>query len=242
MKLNLLKVVRNYLDYVDGFQVDSIYDSDESIQAANIAEHVYYTLIDKNRDGIPTTSQIATLESSLDLNSPCLMRIPDVVTRIHNSEVRYNGRVVKYIAPAYFLKLLDGRTQTHNTFTMMYNGVPFILENDKAPNYCTSFNDGELVFDSYDKNEDSTLQSSKSAVLFNDHPVFLLEDSFIIPLPARMHSGYQDVVINECCEALRDIQKPSVARRANAFLSKLQQSQKTVGDRNITSKRYGRRT
>lgn len=241
MKLNLLKVVQNYLDYVDGFSVDSIFDSDESIQAANIAEHVYYTILDKNRDGIPTTTQIGTLEPSLDPDRPCVMEIPEEVTRIHDSVIRYNGRTVRYIPPSEFLRYMDGRTILHNTQSMIHRGIEFVIQNDKDPDFCTSFDDRELVFDSFDAAEDTTLQSSKSVVTFTGHPVFLIQDTFIIPLPTRMHSGYQDVVINECCEALRDIQKPSVARRANAFLAKLQQSQKSIGDRNITQKRYGRR-
>jgi hypothetical protein len=40
MKLSLLRIVQVYLDYVDGFTVDSIFDSDEALQAASIAEHV----------------------------------------------------------------------------------------------------------------------------------------------------------------------------------------------------------
>lgn len=247
-RLTLLKVVQNYLDYVDGFQVDSIHDSEESVQAAHIAEHVFYRLIDKNRD-TPSVSFVGSLDASLDDTKPCILRIPAEVNRIHDSVVSYNvstdGGVywqdVKLVTPEEFLKVVSISTEPDNTEVMEYNGIPFVILNDRFPMYCTTFNDTELVFDSYHKEYDDTLQESKSRVIGSQSVTFVLDDDFVIPLPDRMHSGYCDVVINECCEALRDIQKPTVARHANAFQAKMQQSQKRIGDKHKVAKRYGRR-
>lgn len=242
MKNNLLRVVQLYLDYVDGFQVESIWDSDESTAAAEIAEHVYYTIIDKNRDGIPTTRQLMKLYPSNDVDLPNVLRLPEELTRIYDSQIWYNGKQVRFVLPEQFLRILNPREDvSENTETVEYMGTPFVINNNIDPIYCTSFDDKNLVFDSYNSKEDTVLQSSKSSVIAHQHPVFLLEDTFQIPLPDRMQSGYVDVVINECCEALRDLRKPSVARRANAFLAKMQQSQKRVGDNRTTKKKYGRR-
>ena len=248
-RLTLLKVVQTYLDYVDGFGVDSIADSDEASQAANIAEHVYYRLIDKNRD-TPSQMYVGSLDASLDPTKPCILTIPSEVNRIHNSELYYNTSTdgglfwerVQYIAPEEFVKLNTGiNTSVDGVEIMEVNGVPFTIFNDRAPRYCTTFDDVTLVFDAYDKDADTTLQESKTRVIGTQSVVFLQDDDFIIPLPNRMHSGYQDAVIAECCEALRDISKPTAARYANAFMAKMQQSQKRMGDKHSTKKRYGRR-
>lgn len=249
-RLTLLKVVQNYLDYVDGFTVDSIQDSEEAQQAANIAEHVYYRLIDKNRD-TPSRMYVGSLDASLDITKPCILRIPVEVNRVHGSEISYNTStdggvqwsIVKYVSPEEFLRATSISTTGQNKEVMEVNGVPFVILNDRFPYYCTTFDDETLVFDSYHSEYDDTLQESKTRVIGTQSVVFLQEDDFVIPLPDRMHSGYCDAVINECCEALRDIQKPTVARYANAFMAKMQQSQKRIGDTpSPLKKRYGRRS
>lgn len=247
-RLTLLKVVQTYLDYVDGFQVDSISDSEEAIQAANIAEHVFYRLIDKNRD-TPSVSYVGSLDASLDPSKPCILTIPQQVNRIYDSVVSYNTSLdggvqwedVKVVPVADFLRITNISTKPENTEVMEVNGIPFVILNDRFPKYCTTFDDVTLVFDSYNKEVDTTLQESKTRVTGSQSVVFLQEDDFVIPLPDRMHSGYCDVVVHECCEALRDLVKPTVARNANAFMAKMQQSQKRIGDKHKVTRRYGRR-
>lgn len=247
-RLTLLKVVQNYLDYVDGFTVDSIQDSEEAQQAANIAEHVFYRVIDKNRD-TPSQMFVGSLSGILDDTRPCVLRIPDEVNRIHDSVISYNvatdggvfWQTVHLVSPEEFLKVVSISTEPENTEVMEVNGIPFVILNDRFPMYCTTFDDETLIFDSYHKEYDDTLQESKSRVIGTQSTVFLQQDDFVIPLPDRMHSGYCDAVINECCEALRDIQKPTVARYANAFMAKMQQSQKRVGDKHAIKKKFGRR-
>jgi len=248
-RLTLLKVVQTYLDYIDGFQVDSIFDSEEATQAASIAEHVFYRLIDKTRD-TPSVSFVGSLDASLDTSKPCILTIPAQVNRIHDSVVSYNTATedgvvewstVKYVSPEEFLVATNISSKADNTEIMEVNGIPFVILNDRFPTYCTTFDDRTLVFDSYNKKYDDTLQESKARVIGSQSVVFLQHDDFVIPLPDRMHSGYCDLVINECCEALRDIQKPTVARHANAFQAKMQQSQKRIGNKHTVAKRYGRR-
>lgn len=248
-KKTLLRVVQDYLTYVDGFQVDSIFDSEESMQAAQIAEHVFNTIVDKNRDQMHCTV-VRSLDPSADGDLPCVLRVPSEIRRIHNSEIWYNvhedGGVqwhrIQFIDPVEFLALSNGTSNDpDNTEVQHINGVPFIVVNNKQPDYCTTFDDQVLVFDSYDKNIDSTLQESKTKVISTEAPLFLLEDTFAIPLPERMLSGYTDAVINECAVALRSVGNPNVARRTNQFLSKMQQTQKTIGNKMSVKKRFGRR-
>jgi hypothetical protein len=248
-KKTLLRVVQDYLTYVGGFQVDSIFDSEESTQAAQIAEHVFYSIVDKNRD-LMCTTVVRSLDPSADISLPCVLTIPSEIRRIHSSEIWYNehktGGVqfkrVKFIDPVEFLKFSEGiTTNAENTAVQYVNGVPFVITTNKSPDYCTTFDDKVLVFDSYDSSVDDTLQESKTKVISTQSPVFLLQDDFIIPFPDRMISGYTDLVINECAVALRSVGNPNVARRANQFTAKLQQTQKAIGSKMPTKQKYGRR-
>lgn len=248
-KKTLLRVVQDYLTYVDGFPVDSIFDSEESQQAALIAEHVYDTVVDKNRD-LAFQTVVRSLESSGDNTRPCVLLIPSEIRRIHTSEIWYNTaqsgvnwKTVKYIPAEDFLKLADMQFYANesNKQVMTVNGTQFVIRNDKSPDYCTSFDQQELIFDSFDSSVDTTLQESKTKVIATQAPVFLIEDDFEIPLPERMQSGYTDLVIQECCAALRSMSIGTVTRRANQFTAKMQQSQRTVGNQLHSPKRYGRR-
>lgn len=248
-KKTLLSVVQDYLTYVDGFQVDSIFDSEESMQAAQIARHVFDTIVDKNRD-LMAVSTVRSLNPSQDGDLPCVLRVPSEIRRIHNAEIWYNihkgtgilWHKVKFLDPVDFLNHVSGvSTDADNTELQYINGVPFVVQNNKAPDYCTTFDDQVLVFDSYDSSVDTTLQENKTKVIATESPVFIMEDNFVIPFPDRMISGYTDTVINECTVALRSTGNANVARRTNQFLSKMQQSQKTIGPKMPTVKRYGRR-
>jgi hypothetical protein len=128
-----------------------------------------------------------------------------------------------------------------NKQLMVVNGTQFVIRNDKSPDYCTSFDQQEIIFDSFDSSIDTTLQESKTKVIATQAPVFLIEDDFEIPLPERMHSGYTDLVIQECCASLRSMTIGTVSRRANQFTAKMQQTQRTVGGKLHSPKRYGRR-
>lgn len=248
-KKTLLRVVQDYLTYVDGFPVDSIFDSEESQQAALIAEHVFDTIVDKNQD-LPFQTVVRSLDASGDNTRPSVLLIPSEIRRIHTSEIWYNTadtgvewKQVKYLPPEDFMKLADMQfyASESNKQTMLVNGTQFVIRNDKSPDYCTSFDQQELIFDSFDSAVDTTLQESKTKVIATQAPVFLIEDDFEIPLTERMHSGYTDLVIAECCAALRSMNIGTVSRRANQFTAKMQQTQRTVGGKVHSPKRYGRR-
>lgn len=248
-KKTLLRVVQDYVTFVDGFPVDSIFDSEESQQAALIAQHVYDTIVDKNQD-LPFETVVRSLDSSGDDTRPCVLAIPSEIRRIHTAEIWYNTaeegvewKPVRYLRPEEFLKLPDMQyfSSESNKQVMEVNGTQFVIRNDKSPDYCTSFDQQEIIFDSFDSNIDTTLQESKTKVIATQVPVFLIQDNFEIPLPERMHSGYTDLVIQECCAALRSMTISTVSRRANQFLAKMQQTQRTVGGKLHSPKRYGRR-
>jgi hypothetical protein len=250
-KKTLLRVVQDYLTYVDGFPVDSIFDSEESQQAALIAEHVFDTVVDKNND-LAFQTVVRSLDASGDNTRPSVLLIPSEIRRIHSSEIWYNTadtptgvewKAIKYLRPEDFLKLADMQFYDNesNKQIMVVNGTEFVIRNDKSPDYCTSFDQQELIFDSFDSDIDTTLQESRTKVIATQAPVFLIEDDFEIPLPERMHSGYTDLVIQECCSALRSMTIGTVSRRANQFVAKMQQSQRTVGGKLYSQKKYGRR-
>lgn len=74
-KMTLLDLTQNILSRMSSDEVNSISDSPESLQVANIVKNKYYDII--NRVKLPEHEQLVQLDPSLDRTSPVLMYVPD---------------------------------------------------------------------------------------------------------------------------------------------------------------------
>jgi len=255
MKLTLLKVVQSYLNRTDGFYVNSIFETDESLQVAEIAQEVFYDMYEMYRNS-SFTLKLRKLDAVSDTSKPNYLRMPDNMQRIQESRVYYdvrdlsnsetqNYRELTYLTPVEFL---DNAQKTLKTTTTNFieitdfNGTRFPVQTNKAPQFYTSFDDEYLVFDSLNKDDDSTLQSSKSRVHSSEEPVFLLQDDYIIEIPDHLTSLYRDLVLVETYSALRQEPAPiEVQRRARTGRIRMQQDQNRIGNAGRVLINYARR-
>lgn len=244
MKYTLLSLVQEYQDRTSGFAVDSIFDSDETQQVATIAEAVFYDLETKNREA-EFTNDLILATSSGDVTKPNYLQLPSKLYRVHDSKLHYlvDGKYkqLMYLKPDDFLSLVSDTEADNVEIITDFSGVQLPIVNNKAPSFYTTFDGQYLVTDSYDSDEETTLQSFKTRLFGSVSSVFLLEDDFEIPLPENLHPLYRDMVLAECYEALREEPAPpTVQRRVRAGLAKLQQRHQRVGSagRRVN---YGRR-
>lgn len=251
MKLTLLRVVQDTSRYLQGFDVEDVFETDESEDIAYIAERMYYHLVQRFSN-IDWTGGVGQLESLVDPDKPTHMKIPESVQRIQHSRIQYNATLdndsakvkykdVQYVSPQEFLTLMAGRNDATPETQVVedFSGVKFVVMTNKAPSYCTSFDEEYIVFDSYDAKVDTTLQQSKSLVHFTAEEVFLIQNDFEIPIPSHLSTLYQDLVISEASTQLRQEPAQEVQRRARAALIRMQQKNR-VGDTGI-KRTYGRR-
>lgn len=173
MNYTLLKVVQKTLDAMDSDSVNSIFDTDESEQVVSIIEEVFNEMIIKE-DGHIT--QFGELESLSDPSKPNFLK--SKVDTYGIQKIYYNEKEVEYISNDDYVKRYIGDSTGNKT---KLNGLYFSY--DKQPTVCTSFNDNELVFNSVDGLENSTLQGSKSNAILKVIPAFIEEDDFVIPIP-----------------------------------------------------------
>mgnify|MGYP000076586041 CR=1 FL=1 len=244
MKYTLLRLIQEYQDKSSGFPIDSIFDSDETQQSATIAETVYYDLESKLREAEFTTDLI-TVEHVGDVNKPNYLQLPSKLHRVKDSQVSYlvDGKYKKlwYLPPQEFLDLCIDSDADNVTMVADFNGVTIPVINDRAPSFYTSFDGQYLVTDSYDSDEETTLQAFKTRVLGSISKVFLIEDDFEIPLPEHLQPLYRDMFLVEAYDFLMQEPAPaSVQRRARAGLAKLQQRNQRVGSQGKRIN-YGRR-
>lgn len=194
-KKSLLEIVQDILNDIDADEVNSIDDTPESVQVANIVKSTYEAIM-SNRMW-PHTAKIAKINSSTDSNKPNVMTINDNVKELISiyynktkfGETRLRFEEVKYIDPDDMLRVFYGRNTDADNVEQVLDGESiYVILNNQPPTYVTSFNDSVLVFDSYDKSVDSVLQSSKTQVRAYVTPSFELTDDFIPDLPEEAFS------------------------------------------------------
>lgn len=192
MKMTLLEIVSDILNEMDSDAVNSISDTVESEQVAQIVKSCYYEMMG-NRNW-PHLRKLFQMEHAGDLTKPNYLKIPDSLKELEL--FRYecqaeDGNIVqkeiKFEYPDVFLKRISSRNSNNSDISTVidYSGSKLLILNNVAPSYWTSFDDKYIVTDSYDSQEDDTLKKSKTSCLGYIHPSWTHSDTFIPDLPSE---------------------------------------------------------
>ena len=193
MKMSLIEMVVDILNDMDSDYVNTIDDTVESQQVAQIIKTAFYALM-SNRNW-PHLRQSIQINPSGDSARPTHMVIQEEIKElafINYNKAKYGEerklyKRITWIEPDDFLRTTNRRdnTDAHVDVILDHSGVELLIQNDVAPTYYTSFDDENLVFDSYDKEVDSTLQSSKVQSQAYVIPSWQMTDDFIPDLPTE---------------------------------------------------------
>lgn len=185
-KMTLLEIVQDTLNDLDSDEVNSIADTVEATQIANICRSVYYDVI--TTVDLPEHTELMTVSGLSDSSRPNYMDA-NSVTEI--KELRYNVsetpgeleyKLIGYVPPDEFIQRIVTRDTSQTEVIIVIDpasGISLPILNDKMPDYYTSFDDRYLCFDSYDSSVDSTLQTSKTMVLGVKLPSFIMADGAV---------------------------------------------------------------
>ena len=230
-KLTLLQVVQKTLESLGSDEVNSINDSVEAEQVAQLAEDSYYELL--NQKEFDFLNQLDQLESLADANFPNYLRIPVTFAKI--MQIKYDftdttdttdpGAIknIDYILPWEFTNLLQRRNQNQANVQIItsMNGIKLPIFNDTKARWWTSFDDEHVIFDSYDNTLESTLQGNNSQVLAKVIPVFTQSDSFTPLAPVQFFQTWLNEVKSQAAvEIKQEVNQKAEqkARRGTAVL------------------------
>jgi len=198
MKMTLLDMVQDILNDMDSDLVNSITDTAESQQVAQIIKTTYYEMLARRE--FPHTKQFSQLESVNDLEKPNYLHVPEDVgkvefimyNRLKINETRNRWIDMQYLYPDEFaIKLMNRNSDDENiTQVTDFDGAVMNIRNNKQPEYYTSFDDTYVVFDSWDKNIENTVQGLHSQVHFIRIPEWTHEDTFVPFLKAELFPGF----------------------------------------------------
>lgn len=194
--MTLLDIVQNIMSSMSLEEVNSIEDVPESLQIATIVQETYYEITaHREWEFLRKTFSMEASGSSL---KPVAMKIPsnisdiEIVKYLDEKDGKY--KEVSYMAPELFLEELSERNlgvSIDNLEGMLKQAnIALRVFNDRQPKYYTSFDENTLIFDSYNKEYDNTLQESKTLAYGTEIIPFEVADDFVIPFPKEMIWSY----------------------------------------------------
>lgn len=193
MKYTLLDLTQNILSSMDGDEINSISDTVESRQVVEVIKATYFNLVALAE--LPRDNDLFQLVASGDATLPVTMTLPDNAQAVFWVKYDYanaDDDTVNYqeVHPLPFADFIVMATNMNpdETEVISYeytNGSAtwtLYCRNDVPPRYYTTANDGTILFDAYDSNVDSTLQSSKTMVYGQLAMPWTDNDTFVLPL------------------------------------------------------------
>jgi len=205
LRYNLLEIVQLLLSSMDSDEVNSISDTVESQQVADLVRSVYYDISTDLM--LPEHETLFQLNASGDVTKPCLMTVPSNVTLVRT--IRYDTKddgdtypdwtELSYKPFQDFLRDQQGLRENASgvgSQTVTLNGSTYemLYGNDKDPQYYTTADDQQFFFDSYNAAVESTLQTSKTMCSGSVYPTFTMSDTFAPDLDPTQFSFF----INRC--------------------------------------------
>ena len=246
IKKTLLEIVQDIMNDIDSDSVNSISDTVESSQIAQVCQSVYFDII--STLDLPEHKELMTLTGLSDGSKPNFM---DASALTNIQEVRYNvsevsGQVdyklIPYYAPDEFVaKILERDSSSSNIILVSdpTSGIQLPIVNDAMPSYYTLFDDRYVCFDSYKATVDSTLQTSKTMTFGTKYPSFTVADGAIPDIDDTIFPYYIAECKSRCFSMFKGGPDPKVeqfARKQRYFLRNDRWKVKQVNIRND----YGR--
>lgn len=189
----LLEMTQNILSEMSSDEVNDIDDTAESNQVVEIIKTAYLAIC-SNRDWLGQRKLCQFIPSG-DNTIPTHMTLQTPIKEmvfVNYDKQRKTDQGMTVYQPVYyrepddFLRILNqnnSKNATTQTVIDPSSGVTLQIRNDTPPTYYTSFNDATLVFDSYDKNMDDTIQAHKIQAMAFFMPQFQYDNDWIPEIP-----------------------------------------------------------
>ena len=223
MKQTLLEIVQDILNDMDADEVNSISDTVEATQVAQIVKTCYYEML-SNRNW-PHMRKLIQLEASGTTTKPNYLQVPENIKEIEM--IRYQGQKIddanirykdlKYKYPDEFLAITSQRNSSNSNVQSVtdFGGSTLFILTDVAPTYWTSFDDKYVVTDSYDSAQDDTLKKSKTQTLAYVYPDWEMEDDFVPDFPAEAFSALTEEAKSTAFNSVKQLVNQKAEQKAS---------------------------
>jgi hypothetical protein len=239
------------LSSLDGDEVNTISDTVEATQVANVIRNSYYDIISSLN--LPEHKDLFELTASSS-GTPTVMTLPDNVLGVE--WLKYNNYTTddpvnrfldvayvdihEFLTRAYELNPSETYIDTCSVTTNGSDTLTLNYRNDTHPKCYTTFDDNKILFDSYDVAEDSFVQKNKTQAFGPINPTFTLTDAFTPDLDSRQFTLLLNEAKSQAFIELKQQANPKSEKRARRGWIKVQQTQNAV-KRGTSYTGYGRK-
>lgn len=235
-RMTLLDMVQNILSAMNSDEVNSIGDTVESMQVAEEIRTTFYELYG-NRD-MPSQKGLIQLESNGDSLAPHILKVPNGVSYIDwvkyrnfrtTNDLQYND--IHYLEPEEFIRrIVEQPMSNHGNYALVnitsQSTNMFPIATNKVPEYYTVFYDSQdLVFDSYDAEEEAWLTANNSLAWGTKFNEFNLEDDFVPPIDTNMFPHLLHEARSACFVNIKEVANSKEEQRSRRQLVRSQTRQ-----------------
>lgn len=249
-KMSLLEMTQNILSAMDSDEVNSINDTIESQQVAEVIKETYMELF-SNQD-IQEWRRLLTVSDAGILLSPNYLELQDEVVYLDwfkYKDVRNSNefKEVEFLQPRDFFDLVFSRSSTLDNAIPtidIESGVTYYILNDTAPTYYTLLQQKYLVTDSVDKLYEDTLHEYNTAAYGQVAPVWTASDAFIPDLDSKKFPLLLSEAKSTCFINFKQISstKEEQRSRRQRVRGVNDRRRSLVGNKYYGSKNFARRT
>lgn len=236
MRRTLLDMVQSILSDMDSEEVNSISDSVEAEQIANVIKDTYFNIIAARE--IPEHKKVFRLTALSDSTRPTHFKYPDNVKHLENFQYNVGSdyKDIEFVDPFVFISRMD---ETAKQVGTVADNIPLFVHDDRKPSYYTSFDDEYIVVDAYDASVEATLSASKTRCYGSVYPTFTISDSFTPDLDDTLRPMLLAEAKSVCFSLFKSGSDPKVEQAARRLKSYVQNDQyKTI--RENKRPKYGR--
>lgn len=249
-KPNLLGMVQDILSTLDGDTVNSISDTYEATQIARQIRTTYKELAVEYNLG--AHEQLVSFSPFSDPDFPTFFHIPEDMSEVkwikYNKDTddspQDNYSEVKYLDPKAFIEYTNNRNSLDaNVQTVLYgvDEVKLYIYNDRHPTYWTTFDDEVVVMDSFNSQQDTTLQQSKMQAMVQTMPPFVLTDLHVPDLPQNLFPLLYKTSEARCYAIYKQTDSPRLAMEERWQRIRAQRTRYNAIKRNLLNREfYGR--
>lgn len=249
-----------YLEIVDSIHQDlngpnnqeiiyTLHQTQLSSMITRVVKEVYYHIID-GKDW-PQLYQVFLL-TARGASLPTHMQIPSNVMDF--DYIKYNVRTatdtkdkytdIKYLRPKEFMDVLDVRDSSSTDIDVITEtaGLKLNIFNDRAPQYWTSFDETDVVFDAYDSAVDATnLVDGKTQCRGKVYPTVTESNTFVFDLPVDAFSYFLAEAKSTCFALILKEGNPKAEQMSNTQRRRMsKQAWKNRNEMNTRYPNYGR--
>lgn len=191
----LLSIVQDVMSDASMDEVDSISDTVDSLQVANIVRGVWQEVI--ALADMPKHASFGQLDAT-STSTPTVLSIPTGVVSL--SDVAYDSRsaltdpvnyvTLTYVEPQEFFRRTNGldEDETEVELVSHSSGVTYKVMNDRNPTFYTVYNNRYILCNAYLNTLDTNLQQAKTRAMMVTEPTFSLTDGYTIDLDITLMS------------------------------------------------------